>query len=181
MPSSPAPSTGNYSILKGVVKFKLEGESVYRHLGNAPQIQVSITVDVLDHFSSMEGIRSKDLSVVREKSATVVLTLEEWDPENVALAVLGSVGSPDGIINFLDASEHIGALRVIGTNDVGVKTQWDWPRVSFRPSGSMDLISEEFGTMEITGEILVDAENSGLFGWVTPDITEEVEYSGSPG
>lgn len=176
MPSAPAPSTGNYSILKAEVKFLKDGEVAYRHLGNAPTIQFTINVDVLDHFSSMAGIRSKDFTVVREKSAQIVLTLDEWDPENVAMAVLGTVTGSPATIDIMSESAITGALRIVGTNDVGVRCQWDFPNVSFRPSGALDLISEEFATMELTGDVLIEA---GSFGTVTTDITEEV-LSGSP-
>jgi len=178
MASSPAPSTGNYSILTAIVKFMREGETEYRHMGSMATIQVSTDIEKGEHFERMNGSRAKDFTWVRTKSQTITLGMEEFVPDNIAIWALGSVGSPDGIIEIMSESEVVGALRIIGTNEIGVRLQWDYPRVSFTPSGSMDLLTDDPAVMEIEGEILI---SGGLFGWVTPDITDEVEYAGSPG
>ena len=178
-PDSPNPD--NYFIGKGVLKFLPTGASEYIHLGNCPEIEYTPTLDVLDHFSSMAGIRSKDKKVVREKAATVRAVMEELTPYNLSLALLGSLdatGSPTGYtIDIFSLAEITGKLRFIGGNDIGPKVQYDWNNVSIIPSSSINLISEEWASMEFTADVLVDG--NGKFGTATWGISGEVD-TGSP-
>jgi hypothetical protein len=177
--SATAPNVDNYFIGKGVVKFKPDGTSEFVHLGNCPEVEWTPNLDVLDHFSSMVGIRAKDRKVVREKSATVRIVMEELTPDNLGLALMGGVTDPTApatepfTIDIYSLTEIKGALRFIGQNDIGPKVQYDWPLVSIIPSGSINLISDEWASMEITADVLVDVD-TGKFGTATWGITAEV-------
>jgi hypothetical protein len=162
MPSAIAPSTDNLSIFKAIASFQLEGESGYRVLGNAPSIELSFDFDELEHFSAMEGINELDLTVTRSKSASIVMELEEMEPDNLEMMVLGTAGT-GGVIEILAVNDKTGALRVVGTNDIGVKYQWDFPRVQFRPSGALAMVGDDFASVELTGKVL---KSNGSFGTV---------------
>jgi hypothetical protein len=150
------------------------GESSYRHLGNAPTVQYTPNIEWLNHNSAMEGIRSRDAREPVEKTAQIVIQLEEWDPLNIELWAFGEMTGSPPVIDLLAEDEITGALRVIGTNTRGVRCQWDWPSVSFGPSSTLDLVTDEWASMELTGEVL-----GPDFGTVRPDITAEV-LIGSP-
>jgi hypothetical protein len=80
---------------------------------------------------------------------------------NVRLAVLAAAtGSP---INLFSQSEREDDLVITGTNEVGIPYVWTLPSVSFLPSSSLNLISDEWGTMEISGTVNAIA---GVFGTV---------------
>jgi hypothetical protein len=172
-----APDINNYFIAKGYVKFSPDGGATWTHLGNAPEVEWSPNLDMLDHFSAMAGVRSKDRKVIREKSATVRIVLEESNPFNLGLALMGDVTAgvapAPSTIDIFSLAEITGALLFVGQNDVGPRTQYYWPNVSITPSGSINLISEEWASMEITAEVLVDP-TTGSFGTATWDITDEV-------
>ena len=55
-----------------------------------------LKTDVLEHYESQTGQRSLDHRMVKQKSATVNLTIEEFTKENLALALYGNhvVGTP---------------------------------------------------------------------------------------
>ena len=53
---------------------------------------------------------------------------------------------------------------VTGTNDIGPKYEWLFHAVDFIPSSSISLISDEWGTLELSGEC---AAVSGSFGTIT--------------
>lgn len=166
MTALPSPSTENYTIGKGEVWFKQDGETEYRHMGNVAEVEFTPEVERLDHFSSMAGIKTKDRSDVLERSATLRLLMDEWTPENLAIAFLGTVSnlvSPAGGKKITIFSENAikGAVRFVGTNSVGPKYQYDWHSVQFAPSGGVNLISDEYGQLEVEGECLVVA---GEFG-----------------
>jgi len=176
MPASP--STDNYWIGKGYAKFMLDGTSEYVHLGNAPEIEYTPNIDFLDHFSSMVGVRSKDKRVAREQGATVRVVLEEMTQDNLGLLLMGPVTDPVApatysTIGIMSFSEIKGALRLVGQGDEGPRVQWEFPLVSLTPSGSINIISEEWGNFEISFEVLRDPTLG--FGMALVGIDTEVD------
>jgi hypothetical protein len=178
--STTAPSVDNYFIGKGIIKFKPDSTSTFVHLGNCPEIEWTPGIDKLDHFSSMAGVRVKDRAVIREKSATIRIVLEELNPDNLGLALMGAVADPVApattyTIDILSLSEIRGALRFISANDLenGPRVQYDWPIVSIIPSSSINLISDEWASMEITADVLADS-TTGKFGTAQWGITDEI-------
>ena len=59
--------------------------------GNATALSLSLKTDVLEHYESMSGNRSLDLRMIKQKSASVTLTVEEFTTDNLALALYGSI------------------------------------------------------------------------------------------
>jgi hypothetical protein len=162
-----------YSVLKGIVYFTPENETE-RDLGNCPEFELTPAVDKLDHFSSRAGVRSKDRSVAREKTLEVRMVLDEYSPENVRMALLGSALTPSTSgqeFGIFSESEIRGAVRFVGTNDIGSQINLNLPSVSFLPSSAQNFISEEWGTMELTGDVLFDeeAENFGTCEIIEPE------------
>src|SRR4249919_1581694 len=135
MPTSP--NVNNYHIGKGIVSFKEAGGASYVDLGNAPAFVYTPTVEKLEHFSSREGVKTKDFTAITQVGATVKLTLDEITPENLAIFMLGNLDTtvPGAItIDALKKIEYIGELTISGTNDIGQKVDWTGT-VSFVPSG----------------------------------------------
>jgi hypothetical protein len=156
-PSLASPNTGNYAILKGIVSFKAEGETDYRDLGNASDVTLSFDLTSLDHFSSRGGLKDKDLSIVLEKNGTLKLTLDEFTAANLALMVLGTVdeaavGGPT--IDIFTVNTIQGAFKIVGTNEIGPKMTMDLYNVSFKPSGDLGFISDEWGELSMEGDVL---------------------------
>lgn len=178
MPITNAADIDNTFIGKGIVKFQKAGETTYRDLGEVPEFEYTATVDKLDYFSSRSGIRTKARSVIRERSANVRIVMSEVTADNFALALMGDAvadAAPDTsyTIDIFSLSEIVGALRFVGTNDVGAKVQLDFGNVSITPSASFSPISEEWGQLEVTAEVLVD--DAGKYGTAIWNITAEVD------
>lgn len=157
-----SPSVLNYSVLKGIAKFT-PTDGVQRDLGNAPEVELTPEVTKLDHFSSRSGVKSKDKSVVTEKTLTLRIVLDELTRENVRMQLMGGVSDTSGEFGIFADSEITGAFEFTGTNDIGSKIFLELPDVSFGPSGSLNLISDEWGQVELTAEVLFD-EVTGDFG-----------------
>lgn len=160
-------STDNYYVGKSIISWKKTGGGAFVDLGNVSECEFSFNINKLDHFSSRAGVKSKDKSVIIEKSATVRIVMDEITAENLALALGGTVttasdGSKSFGLMLLNAQE--GDLKIDGTNQIGKQVDWIG-KVSFAPTGSFSPISDEWGTVEATGEILVDG--SGNFGIFT--------------
>jgi len=154
-------SPDNYRIGKGIVSFRKTGDAEYRDLGNVPELEWSPEIEELEHFSSREGVRTRDKVVVLSKSATLRLVLEEWTFENLALAFLGEIDGDE--IDVFSNNALTGALRYVGTNEVGPKFMLDCLNVSILPSGGgIGFISDEWGQLELNCEVGVDS--TGSFG-----------------
>lgn len=61
-----------------------------RSPGNVADLSLSLKSDVIEHYESQSGQRAVDLRLVKQKSATVMLTIEEFTKENLALALYGN-------------------------------------------------------------------------------------------
>jgi hypothetical protein len=61
-----------------------------RSPGNVAELKLSLKTDVLEHYESQTGQRTLDHRMVKQKSATVNLSIEEFTKENLALALYGN-------------------------------------------------------------------------------------------
>lgn len=64
--------------------------SEVRSPGNVAELKLSLKTDVVEHYESQTGQRSLDHRLIKQKSATVNLTIEEFTKENLALALYGN-------------------------------------------------------------------------------------------
>lgn len=60
-----------------------------RSPGNVADLKLSLKTDVLEHYESQSGQRTLDHRMIKQKSATVSLSLEEFTKENLSLALYG--------------------------------------------------------------------------------------------
>jgi hypothetical protein len=168
MPTSP--NVQNYHIGKGIVTFKETGASTFVDLGNAPSFVYTPAVEKKEHFSSREGIKTKDFTAITSIAATIKVTLDEITPENLAMFALGEL-STDGTITGLTKAEFTGTLKVVGTNDIGQHVGWTGD-VSFVPSGDFSFItdSDDFSVLELEAEVQKGVD--GSFGvWSVEEPT----------
>lgn len=169
-----SPNVDNYYIGKGVVSIKMPGDVTYVDIGNVPEFEFTPELDKLDHYSSRAGIRSKDKSVVREKAATLRMVMEEWTARNLSLALLGArdESNPAAVtIDIFSEDSILCSVRFVGNNDVGPKWTFEFPSVEFIPSAALNPISEEWGGIEVEGDVLYN-EVLNTFGTATADFTE---------
>lgn len=172
-----APSTRNLVIGKGFLIFRRQGTDDFVHLGNVPNFVWTPSVEKLDHFSSMEGTKEKDATVVLEKAATVRITMEEFTAHNLSLLMLGDVDDddPDDItIDIFANTEIVGELRFYATNDVGPRWRFFLNRVQLTPSGDFSPISEQYAQMIVTGDVFAEDGTWGTARLVKSQAPENV-------
>lgn len=169
-PTLQSPNVDNYFIGKGNVYFTETGLAE-RHLGNVPNFVMTPSLDTLEHFSSMGGIRSKDLEIILSQSITLAITLEEFTPANIALALLGTVdedavGGPT--VEIFSRTSVRGAIRFDGTNLYGAQMLVKLHNVAFTPQADVGLITDELGQIELEAAVsaapVTDIPNAGKFG-----------------
>jgi hypothetical protein len=154
--SHTSPDIRNYYIGKGNVEVMLDGDTVWRHVGNVVSFEFTPAIDKLDHFSSMEGVKSKDRTVVLTKSGSLKMVMEEFTAENMAMALIGAASVNSSGLDEIDifSEEQVTCkVRFTGTNEVGPKWQLLFNKVDFIPSAAINPISDEWGQLEVTGDV----------------------------
>jgi hypothetical protein len=160
-----SPNVDNYYVGKGVVSVSEDEGATWRDVGNVPEFEWTPNIEKLDHFSSRTGVRTKDRSIVTEKSATLRIVMEEFTAENLTMILMGeAVGAGPITVDIMSQSEKVLGVRFVGANDIGPKITLEFPRVSFTPSGSFNPISDEWGQIEVEGEVQAV---EGVFGTAT--------------
>ena len=167
-----SPDVLNYYIGKGSVSIKLDGEGVFREVGNVPEIELTPEIEKLEHFSSQSGVKTKDRSVVTRKAGILRIVLDEVTSLNLQLAMVGAISvdtAGDDEIDIMSLSELKGAVQFVGANDIGQQVDISLLSVDFSAGPPCNPISDEWGQIEITGELLAVA---GKFGTMTVrDVT----------
>jgi len=91
---SRSPSTDNYLLGKGKLYIDLLDSSGARtgemDIGNCPAFAITPTIESLDHFESMSGVREKDKSVDVSAGFTAKFTTDEYSRWNLMLAIFGT-------------------------------------------------------------------------------------------
>jgi hypothetical protein len=162
MPTSP--NVQNYHIGKGIVSFKEAGGSGFVDLGNSPSFVYTPAVEKKEHFSSREGVKTKDFTAITQVGATVKFSLDEITGLNLSFFALAEQsGSGDITLSGLSKTEFVGDIKVVGTNDIGQQVDF-LATVSFVPSGDFSFItdSDDFTVIEIEAEVQKDG--TGAFG-----------------
>jgi hypothetical protein len=94
MPVQPTPSGENLLVGKGQVLFdRFDSNGLrtgFRHLGNVESMEMTTADDKIQKFSSMSAGAPLYKEVNRRRTVTLKLTMDEFDPENVALALMGA-------------------------------------------------------------------------------------------
>lgn len=162
-----SPDTGNLYVGKGIVSFWADGDSDWRDVGEVREAELTLEIEELEHFTQRSGTRSKDLTIVLEKGGNVRFIMEEFTPENMKLYMIGGVidenaqGGP--IFDIMAGDALAGKWKFVGTNDVGPNWTIILDSVRIVPQGSINLITEEWGGIEVTAEMLL-SQSTGKFG-----------------
>jgi len=150
-----APDTRNYLIGKGFCVFLPSGETTPFHMGNATSLELTPAVDKLEHFSSMEGTKTKDDTVVTLKKGTLKGTFEEMTAKNLALLMLGDVdedGYGGATIDLFSRTSFSGEFWFYASNDKGPRWKIHLPKVTWNPSGAFNPISDAYANIQLEGD-----------------------------
>lgn len=89
-------NTNDYNLGRGKVYFAdlvSSKPNAYRFLGNAPEFNISVEVETLEHESSQSGLKVTDKEVVISQKVNLNLTLDELNFENLSTFLAGTTSS----------------------------------------------------------------------------------------
>jgi len=162
------PNVNNYHIGKGIVSFKQTGQSSYTDLGNSPSFIYTPATTKKEHFSSRQGIKTKDFTAITEVGATVKFILDEVTGTNLAMFALATVTTGSGFVTLTGLTQTVitGDIQVIGTNAIGQQVDFT-ATVSLIPSGDFKFITDtdDFSTIEIEAEVQKNASDGSFGKW----------------
>lgn len=146
--------TKDYNVGRGkVYAAELDANSIpkgYRFLGNAPEMNVSVETETLEHQSSTGGLKVTDKEVVISQKATCALTLDELNFQNMALFFSGETASHD----------NTAATSILtGSSNLVVDAQGRWYDIYQTATGVPTSDSSgdrlyDCGAITITGSVL---------------------------
>jgi hypothetical protein len=156
-----AHSTDLYTIGKGIMQFDrqdADGLSTgLRDLGNAPNFALSPSEDTIEHYSSREGVDTLDWERAIKRKIGGKFTLDEFDPENLRLALFGETGAFS--INLMTAGNILGMLDFVASNDVGPKYHVELWVVKLKAVSEVNFISAELATVDFEFTVQNDEAN----------------------
>lgn len=174
------PDVGNLTLFKGIVKFMPVDEIVYRDLGELSEFTTSMEVETVVYQSKRHSSRIPVKTVNIGKTMTCAFTMSEMAPENLGIWLMAQQEGSPGFWTIGTRAETRGALRVIGTNEIGIAYQVDLYDVLLTPTGDLSWLTDtDWSEAQIIGTVNANA-NSGSFGTVV-EIEAGIEQTmGSP-
>ncbi len=170
--SPEAHSTDLYTVGKGIIKFdRFDANGLptgLRDLGNGPLFNLVPTEEILEHYSSREGVKTLDKEIALSRKLNGRFQLDEYDKNNLRLALFGATGSY--AIYPLSAGAIEGQLDMLMTNDVGAKFHVQIWKAKIRPTSEVNFISESWGAIdfEFTCQKDLTKEAGQEYGAITP-------------
>jgi hypothetical protein len=158
MTDHPSPNEGNLTIGKGELWVKPFGSGTYESMGYCTEVTMETEVEKLAFYDPTQELRSKVKEVTIESNMTVTLTANEITRKNIAKYTQGQVSGDQ--VYFLEGVTNEYTLKYITNNPAGPNATYFWHRGTFSPNGAQNLISEEFGSLQIQFEVLNDATNN---------------------
>lgn len=168
-----SPHVDNYMLGKGKLyfdRFDADGVSTGEFdLGNAPDFTLTPTIESLDHFESMGGIKEKDKSVDVSVGFTVKFTLDEMSRWNLMLAINGTTEG-----TFSQGSGH-------QVNEPITAHSGKYSKLTRRNTHDV-IVTNEAGTVTYTDvtDYTVDRSSGRIFivedGSITDGATLHVDY-----
>jgi len=125
-----------YTIGKGKLLFKPDGESGYKDLGNCPDFKFKVASEKKEHFSSRSGTALKDAEETVKQTAAGSFTLDEPNIDRLDMFVMGSGAvvttqtaasiTDQALTALLDRWVDIGKIDIsnVVVTDVGAATTY---------------------------------------------------------
>ena len=173
MPVSNNPSTTLYSLGKGIINIAEYNDNdvlgEYVDVGNAPEFNLELSEEKLEHYSSRSGAKTKDEEVTLQVGYTVNFVLDEFSVANLVKYLRGTLVGTYQITANTSLNTKF-AVKFTSDNAHGPNNIWVFHKCTLKPNGALNLISDEWNTMPFTGEGLDDTSNNPTSPYFTVEF-----------
>ena len=152
----------NYAYMgKGVVTLELEGGAGGPvDVGNTSALSFNINENIIKLKNSRSGGGGTYAQVNQVESVEVAMTIHDLSPENLAMVLFGTTSSASDVatIEALTTGAQTFKMVFAGVNEVntGQTVTVTAHRVKIGAAQGLGFIGDDFGALEITGEVLID-------------------------
>lgn len=165
-----SPSTTLYTLGKGILSIgEWSGEnppSSYSDVGDCPKFDVEVTEEVLEHFSSRSGTKTKDKVVIIEVGYNVSFDLHEKSFANLQ-RFLKATKSGSNILLANTALTKEYAVKFVSDNPAGPNETWEFWKMKLAPAGALSMIGDSWMALSFTGSGLSDITNHATSPYFT--------------
>ena len=156
-----SPSTTLYTLGSGMLQIAMFADGApgaYEDLGNAPSVELELSITEKEHKESRSAAKSMDKNIVLEKGYIVKFSVDEMSAANLRRWVMGSGTGSD--IHGLLSTDAEYALKFKSDNAAGPNRIYEFHRCTIRPDGNMALIGDDWATLNFTAKGLKDTVNN---------------------
>lgn len=151
----------NYAYMgKGIVKLTPEAGGTARDVGNVSALQFNVNENIikLPNYRSAGG--GTYAQVNRIESVEFTATLHDLSPENMAMVLFGTTTTVSDVatIEALTTGAQTFEMVFEGVNEAatGKTVTVTVHRAKIGAAQGLGFIGDDFGALEITGEVLID-------------------------
>jgi hypothetical protein len=164
---------------KGIVSLTPEDGGTARDVGNVSSLQFNINENInkLPNYRTAGG--GSYAQVNRIESVEFTATLHDLSPENLGMVLFGTVTEVTNVatIEALTTSAQTFGMVFAGINEAasGRTVTVTVHRAKIGAAQGLGFIGDDFGALEITGEILIDTSitTAGLSQFFKVDMDME--------
>ena len=152
----------NYTIGRGQVAIAIRTGGTlgsYTNVGNAPELNVSIEIETVDHVVSTGGINIIDEMIPISIRRRATLVLDEVSANFYAYFLSGTVAAD---VVSSGSSLIDGGLRFTESNPRGSNRIWTMPEVYISPGADLSLINDQWRTIPLSVEIRQPTSGSAI-------------------
>lgn len=171
----------DYVLGRGIVYFASVNASgfplEFRDLGNCPEFSASLESERIEHQSSRQGLKVTDKEVVISTSASITMTLDEINLDNLALFLSGDVsefaqagGSVLGVQNVVLSPADAGAPETALGKWYDLYTRADMSSGAAYPGNAADVRAYNLQTSGFAAEKTLSTA-------LTEGVDYEVDYT----
>lgn len=151
----------NYAYMgKGIVSLTPEGGGTARDVGNVSSLQFNINENIIKLPNYRTAGGGTYAQVNRIESVEFTATLHDLSPENLGMVLFGTVTEAVNVatIEALTTGSQTFEMVFAGINEAasGRTVTVTVHRAKIGAAQGLGFIGDDFGALEITGEILID-------------------------
>lgn len=151
----------NYAYMgKGIVELTPEGGGTARDVGNVSALAFNINETIIKLANSRTAGGGTYASVNRIESVEFTATLHDLSPENLSMVLFGTTSEVGEVATIEALTTGAKTFKMVfsGINEAatGKTVTVTVHRAKIGAASGLGFIGDDFGALEITGEVLID-------------------------